>query len=156
MGLDMRLVANHYITKYDYNGSGDRFLTPAYEKFTELYPMTRNPDANISGIQVNWVVASWRNAWPIHDWVLSETHCDDNEALDGVPLEWSTIRRLYDLCTKLYLSKNEAIANDELPNFRGSIDEAYWVDIKRTGEQLKWVLDNPLLGETTLEYNASW
>ena len=158
MGLDMRLIANHCIPKYDYNESGDRLITPAYKKFTELYPMARTPDELFpaSGIQVNWVVASWRGAWAIHDWFLSELRFDDDEVLDGVPVEWSAIGRLYALCTKLYLSKNEDVAADELPNFRGSIDDNYWQDIKRTGEQLKWVLDNPLMGETVLEYQASW
>ena len=155
MGLDMRLIANHYIPKYDYTEGGDRLITPAYQKFTELYPMAHTPDGLFpaGGIQVNWVVASWRNARAIHEWLVSEEHCAFETEFD---VQWSTIRKLYDLCTKLYLSSNRDIAHNELPNLGGSIDEAYWADIKRTGEQLKWILDNPLLGETFLEYHASW
>lgn len=150
MGLDMYLMAEHYVSEFEDRG---KLLMKAIQASVgdglgEFRPKN-----------VSFELAYWRKANAIHGWFVENVQDGVDECQSSyVPLE--SLQKLRELCEKIL--DNFALAPELLPVTKGfffggtEYDESYEDDLRKTVAILDKILSNPNAKHWWITYRASW
>lgn len=158
MGLDMYLKARKYISGWNHNKEGEKFLFAKTLKVAGL-TMKDVAEGSPSGyLEIN--VGYWRKANAIHGWFVKNVQDGKDECV-AHHVSREQLQALLDDVNFVLENKggNKTSVLQPVGGFffgSTAIDEWYWEDMKYTQKLLKKILENPRLEDWEFEYRSSW
>jgi hypothetical protein len=150
MGLDMYLIAEKYLSRFD---DGNKI-----QQINDLFGINNaSDDYGVNIIQFH--VSYWRKANAIHAWFVKNIQGGVDECQKSY-VGRDQLRQLVDIC-KTVLADNEK-APALLPTASGfffgstEYDEGYYNDLRDTVKQIERVLEDPALEKMDFYYRSSW
>lgn len=158
MGLDMYLSAATYLDDFDNTPSEEK---AAYARvLTEVGIARFEPLHGLRFATVKLVVACWKNAYQVHDWLIAQTSDGGDIRLAEREIARQDLVKLTDLCKQLLKEKDRERANELLPAPTSCLEgeggwDFYWWNLEATVRQLEAVLKDPQFAEWEFFYLAS-
>lgn len=158
MGLDMYLSAATYLDDFE--------TTPPEEKaayarvLTEVGVVRFKPLHGIRYVTVKLLVATWKDAYQVHDWLIAHTPDGGDIRLAEREIAREDLEKLVALCNQLLRKNDNDEANHLLPWPSHGLEtkddwDFYWWNLQVTVKQLGAVLKDPRFVNWEFFYQAS-